>query len=326
VNLAWKLALAGAGGLGLGAAAWWLVTQPVHRLVAPPEVRDARIDPAGLEAHVRGLVAIGPRSQDTPEGMARAADWVASELAAAGARVTRQAFTVDGHEYRNVPGFLGPGTGPRLVVGAHYDTAFGNPGADDNASGVAGVLALARLLRGVDLRHSVELVAWALEELPAFRTPNQGSAVHARALRAGSVPVSGVICLEMIGYFTDAPRSQGYPVNALRACYPGRGNFIAVVSSTGNVALVRRVKAAMAGASDLPVYSLNGPALLPGVDFSDHRSYWAEGYPAVMVTDTAFFRNARYHTPRDLPETLDYTRMAEVVRGVLAAVLAIDRT
>ena len=133
-----------------------------------------------------------------------------------------------------------------------------------------------------------------------------------------------MIALEMIGYFSDTDGSQELPHPGLRFFYPTTGNFIAVIGRIGGGNLVRRAKAGMRGATDLPVYSMNGPTWIPGIDFSDHRSYWAHGYPAVMVTDTAFYRNARYHTPRDTPDTLDYRRMAKVVRGVHGAVRALS--
>jgi hypothetical protein len=131
-----------------------------------------------------------------------------------------------------------------------------------------------------------------------------------------------MIALEMIGYFSDAPNSQMFPASILRLFYPTEGNFIAIVGNVGQGAVVRRAKRAMRGASALPVYSLNAPRFVPGVDFSDHLQYWAAGYQALMITDTAFYRNARYHTAHDTPETLDYPRMAMVVQGVYAAVLA----
>jgi hypothetical protein len=168
----------------------------------------------------------------------------------------------------------------------------------------------------------VDLVAYTLEEPPYFRTPMMGSAVHARSLKQQGHAVRAMVALEMIGYFSDAPNSQSFPSPILKLFYPTKGNFIAIVGKVGQGAVVRRAKRAMRGASALPVYSINAPRFVPGVDFSDHLQYWAAGYQAVMITDTAFYRNPRYHTAHDTPETLDYTRMAMVVQGVYAAVLA----
>jgi hypothetical protein len=319
------LGFAAAVVVGLSVTAFLVVTQPTVPVSPPPEVTAARIDPARLERRVRHLVSAYPHSQGTPEGMAQVADWITAELRPTTAEVAPQRFEVDGQEFRNVCAAFGPAGTERIVVGAHYDTAYGNPGADDNASGVAGLLGLAELLASARLEHRVELVAFALEEPPAFLTSSMGSAVHARALRDGGVAVRAMLSLEMIGYFDDEPRSQGYPSTALRPFYSSRANFIAVVSRLADRSLVRTVKAAMQGAASLPVASLNGPAIIPGVSFSDHLNYWAEGFPAAMITDTAFYRNPNYHGEGDLPETLDYRRMAEVVRGVFAAVLALDR-
>src|SRR5437667_213867 len=171
----------------------------------------------------------------------------------------------------------------------------------------------------------VDLVAFTLEEPPYYDTEWMGSHVHAAALRREGVAVRAMIALEMIGYFSDAPGSQRLPHLLLRVVYPSTGNFVAVIGRLGEAQLARRVKRAMQDATDLDVYSMNAPAWIPGIDFSDHRSYWAQGYPAVMVTDTAFYRNDRYHTPRDTPDTLDYRRMADVVRGVHRAVLTLAR-
>jgi Zn-dependent M28 family amino/carboxypeptidase len=220
---------------------------------------------------------------------------------------------------------FGPETEERIVVGAHYDTAGPLPGADDNASGVAGLIELARLFARQQPPLRVELVAFSLEEPPYFRTTGMGSSVHAQSLRQQNVRVRAMFSLEMIGCFLDTPNSQLFPIGVLSALYPSTGNFIAVVGRLGDVLLVRRTKAAMRNAAPLPVYSINAPRFVPGVDFSDHMSYWEAGYSAVMITDTAFFRNRNYHTAEDTAEKLDYKRMAMVVEGVYAAVSDLAR-
>jgi Zn-dependent M28 family amino/carboxypeptidase len=229
---------------------------------------------------------------------------------------------VDGRTYRNVIALFGPDTKERIVVGAHYDSAGVQPAADDNASGIAGLIELAYLLGQISLPVRVELVAYSLEEPPYFRTPGMGSAVHATSLKAHGIPVRIMFALEMIGYFSDRPDSQGFPLSIFKLFYPSRGNFIGIVSKLDHGLVVRRVKKAMRQATSLPVYSINAPRFIPGVDFSDHLNYWQAGYPAVMITDTAFYRNKYYHTIHDTPDTLDYERMALVVQGVHAAVLA----
>lgn len=311
--------------LFLLAAGWFRVTQPLLPSARTPEAPP--VDPARLEAHVRMLSqTLAPRDAAHPEGMARAADYVRGEFERAGAGVSEQPFVAAGRSYRNVVAAFGPGAGERVVVGAHYDAAGPLPGADDNASGVAGLIELAHHLgSSPPPRLRVELVAYALEEPPFFRTQQMGSAVHARSLREQGAAVRAMISLEMIGYFRDEEGSQRLPSPLLKAFYPTRGDFIAVVGKTDQGSLVRLVKRAMRAAGPLPVYSINAPRSIPGVDFSDQLNYWDQGYDAVMVTDTAFYRNPNYHTARDTPDTLDYRRMALVVRGVSEAVRALSR-
>jgi Zn-dependent M28 family amino/carboxypeptidase len=152
-----------------------------------------------------------------------------------------------------------------------------------------------------------------------------GSAFHAAALKRQGIPLRAMIALEMIGYFTDAPDSQGFPLPGMKRLYPTRGNFITVAGKLGQGALVRQVKKAMRSASPLGVEAISAPPSLPGVSLSDHRNYWEAGYPAVMITDTAFYRNDNYHTESDTPETLDYKRMAMVVQGLHAAVMGLGK-
>ncbi len=266
----------------------------------------------------------------------RAAQYILEEFKAAGARVSVQEVTVEEATYKNIIAHFGPPSGPLLVVGAHYDShadvTAGNvhprgyspethtPGADDNASGVAGLLELARLLARNPQSHAIDLVAYTLEEPPHFRTEDMGSAWHARSLKAANRSIQLMLSLEMIGYFSDKPGSQSFPLPAMDRLYSDRGDFIALVGRMGDFAAMRKAKALMAGATDLPVYSINAPPFVPGIDFSDHLSYWNEGFPALMVTDTAFFRNGNYHQAEDTFEKLDYKRMAKVVQGVYAII------
>jgi Zn-dependent M28 family amino/carboxypeptidase len=296
------------------------MTQPLIRIanVSSP----ISVDPARLESHVRALSeSFVPRDESHPENLDRCAAYIRREFEGANARVSEQPFTVAGKTYRNVIARFGPETKEVVVVGAHYDAAGPLPGADDNASGVAGLLELARLLGNAQLSVRVELVAYTLEELPFFRSEQMGSAVHAKALKREGAAVRVMFSLEMIGYFSDARDSQHFPSPVLTLLYPTEGNFISVVGKIGAGMLVRKIKKAMAEATSLPVYSINAPRLIPGVEFSDHLSYWREGYPAVMITDTAFYRNANYHTMWDTAEKLDYQRMSQAVEAVYAAVM-----
>jgi hypothetical protein len=307
----------------LAAAVVWMV-QPflsIRRRASVP----ARADPARLAQDVETLVrSHSPRDFAHPENLRSASEWLAESLRDCGAKVRFQEFVAGGMAYRNVIGELGPSSEDRIIVGAHYDTDGPFPGADDNASGVAGLLELGRLLSDEPLETRVELVAYALEEIPFFATEEMGSFVHARSLRAAGARVRAMLCLEMIGFYSDRPGSQGFPFALLRLFYPNRGNFIAVVGRPRDGLLVRRVKAAMRSSGALPVHSINAPRLVPGVDLSDHASYWNNGYPAVMITDTAFYRNPAYHTERDTPDTLDYVRMAAVVDAIRSAVRSLS--
>lgn len=311
-----------------------VVAVVVQPWVAPAPSAPPPVDAARLEAHVKKLsVDLYPRSFEQFERLEGAAQYVLAELKASGASVTVQDVTVQDARYKNIIAHFGPAQGPVLVVGAHYDS-HGNvhvatnqlgytpqshtPGADDNASGVAGLLELARLLGKQPQTRPIELVAYTLEEPPNFRSDNMGSVWHAKSLRAAKRDVRLMLSLEMIGYFSDAPRSQAYSVPGMRQLYSDRGDFIALVGKFSDFQATRAAKALMAGATDLPVYSINAPRMMQGIDFSDHRSYWGQGYPAMMVTDTAFMRNPNYHQAGDTYDKLDYRRMAKVVQAVHA--------
>lgn len=289
-----------------------------------PASRVRPVDPASLGRHVEKLaLRLGPRDLRNPSGLDGAARYIKSELERSRGRVFDQPFEVRGQTVRNIGCRFGENEGPLVVVGAHYDSCGGLPGADDNASGVAGLLELAMLLSRERLALPVELVAYTLEEPPHFGTEEMGSRFHARDLAVRRVPVKAMIGLEMLGYFSDVEGSQDYPVPGMAFLYPRKGNFIAVVGRTLEPTLVETVRRSMALIDGLTVESLIAPASLPGVGLSDHASYWQEGIPAVMITDTAFFRNPHYHTEGDLPGTLDYDRMAKVVSGVHMAVLSL---
>jgi Zn-dependent M28 family amino/carboxypeptidase len=299
----------------------WLVVQPTWTAVglngAPPSLQNA------LRAHVQRLaVDFAPRVHTNLTQLNRASAYIEAELRATSADTSVQRYTVTGRTFQNVVAKFGPDTGEVIVVGAHYDVAGEQPGADDNASGVAGLIELAKILSKVTLKQRVELVAYTLEEPPYFRTNNMGSAVHAKSLKAQGKRVSLMLSLECIGYFSDAPNSQQLLTPLMKAVYPTTGNFIALVGNYTEGDLSRRVKRAMQQATALPVYSINAPSVLTGIDFSDHLSYWNEGFVGMMVTDTAFFRNEAYHTEEDTPDRLDYQRMAEVVVAVGKTVVA----
>jgi Zn-dependent M28 family amino/carboxypeptidase len=271
-----------------------------------------------LESSVRFMAEeIGTRSFMEVRRLDRTAEYIEEKLSASGCSTGRQPFTYQNREYRNITGEV-RGKDPRVfVVGAHYDTVSGSPGADDNASGVAGMLELARLAAGREPPPlTLRFVAFCLEEPPVFRTSRMGSVVYAQALGNEGVKVEGMMALEMIGYYSDARCSQFYPLPAMRWFYPRRGNFLALVGDMRSRALTKKFREVFKRHSSLPVESLNTVSAVPGVDFSDHRSFWKFGYRAFMVTDTAFYRNPNYHTPGDVPSTLDFDRMTEAVMGL----------
>jgi len=307
--------------LSIVLAGFWLAfSRPVLGSITP-DSPVPRADPVTLEEHVRAVSGgFHPRGWSDTESLDAISEYIAGRMRSYGADVSFQEYSADGLAYRNVVAVFGPTDGKSLVVGAHYDAAYDTPGADDNASGVAGLLELGRMLKEIPPDVTVELVAWTLEEPPFFATPEMGSAVHARSLGEAGADVRLVVALETIGYFSDEEDSQDYPSPVMRLFYPDRGDFVAVVGITSQGGTVARVKKAMRGASDLPVHAIAAPALIPGIDFSDHRSYWEFGYDAVMVTDTAFYRNKYYHTLQDTPDRLDYVRMAKVVEGTYAVV------
>ena len=302
----------------LCAAIFWLIRNPVSLpdLISP----QLQVDQSRLKADVAYLAAITPaRNSFNIASLNQAADYIHAEFTKTGCAVAEQTYRLKGKEFRNISCYFGPKDAPLMVVGAHYDVHYNNnPGADDNASGVAGVLELARQVARLkpNLAHRLEFVAYTLEEQPHFNSQSMGSQVHAARLVKDKVPLKLMISVEMIGYFRDEPDTQRFPMAFLKPLYPGRGNFIGVVGQLLERGAVKRVKSLMQKASPLPVYSLNAPTFLPEAGFSDHKSYWDVGLPAVMITDTAFLRNPNYHKPTDTPDTLDYTRMADVVRGI----------
>lgn len=268
-----------------------------------------------------------PRNSDNLSALNLAAEYIKDQFKEIGLEPVEQIFQAEGKTYKNIICSVGPENGARIILGAHYDVCGNQPGADDNASGVAGLLEIARLLSSQKplLKYRIDLVAYTLEEPPFFRTNLMGSAVHAKSLFDNSIQVKAMICLEMIGYFSDKPNSQGFPLGILKLFYPTTGNFITVVGKLGKQKLARQVKRAMKQGSSITVKSINAPAAIPGIDFSDHRNYWKYNYDAVMITNTSFYRNHNYHQVTDTIETLDFDKMAEVVKGVYWSLVQLQK-
>jgi Zn-dependent M28 family amino/carboxypeptidase len=269
---------------------------------------------------------IGERSHLDPVKLGLAAEFIEKKFASFGCIAEKQAFAYRKKPYHNIWTEV-KGTGAQadgiLVIGAHYDSAVGTPGADDNASGVAGMLELARLTAGNPLNRTVRFVAFSLEEPPAFMTRFMGSYAYAKGLSDAGIKVYGMISLEMLGYFCSNEGCQLYPSSLFSLFYPGRGDFISFVGNLSSRAFTRSVEKAFREVSSFPIESLSAPAFVPGVDFSDHRNFWKFGYPAFMITDTAFYRNPNYHSPGDTAETLDYKKTAEIITGLYKALKTI---
>ncbi len=248
---------------------------------------------------------------------------IAFELSKLSCRVDSQKYLVGEREYKNIVATFGDIHKERIVIGAHYDVCGDQPGADDNASAVAGLLEIARLIHQLrpTLRCGIELVAYTLEEPPYFASSHMGSAVHAGSLAAAKANVKAMICLEMIGYFSEELHSQHFPFGPMKYFYPTTGNFITVVGKLSQRSFLQTFAGYMRQAGTIHVQVFAAPALMPAIGLSDHRNYWAQGFQALMVNDTSFFRNPHYHRKTDTIHTLDFNKMAEVVKGVYWAIV-----
>ncbi len=275
-----------------------------------------------LRSHVETLASkIGGRSVNRYANLLAAADYLEKELKSAGYATARQTYDYAGHQFANLEAERKGSRRPEeiVVVGAHYDTAGGNPGANDNGSGVAAVLTIARLYKDQAPERTVRFVLFANEEPPFFQTEGMGSLVYAKRCKERNERITAMLSLETIGYYSDDPGSQRYPVG-FHPGYPDEGNFLGFVSDIRSARLLRRVVKSFRGATSLPSQGSAAPAGIPGIGWSDHWSFWQFGYRAVMVTDTAPYRYPYYHTSQDTPDKLDYDRMARAVTGLFAAV------
>ena len=262
-------------------------------------------------------VTIGERNLANPEALDRAAGFVERALMEAGHRVGRQTFLVGRRPVHNLEVELLGGERPTeiVVVGAHYDSARGTRGANDNASGTAVLLALARELAGTRFARTVRLVAFVNEEPPWFMTADMGSVQYARRCRDRGENVVAMLSLETLGHYSDREDSQRYPF-PMGIFYPSTGDFVAFIGNVGSRDLVRQAVGSFRRHARFPSEGAAMPSRTPGVEWSDHWSFGQSGYPGLMVTDTALFRSADYHTPRDTVDTIDFERLARVVTGV----------
>ena len=313
---------------GAGAVLLWRMTQmPLHSYRGPlPSLTASQSDLAKrLEGHVRYIsTTIGERNVPRPGSLEATAAYIRRSLEDAGYKVEYQTYTAQGGSVSNIEAQLigkFPGEAS-VVVGAHYDSVDGTIGADDNASGVAAVLELARILQGSKLRRTMRFVFFVNEEPPYFQTESMGSLVYAQKLRQEGVPVAAMISIETVGFYYDAPNSQRYPA-VLSLFYPNRGNFIGFVASSESRSLVRRAIRRFRESVSFPSEGVAAPANWPGIGWSDQWSFWQQGYPAIMITDTAAFRYPYYHNPEDTPEKVDFSKMARVVDGARSVIVAL---
>lgn len=301
------------------AIAWWtMVRMPGRSFTGPapalsPDEAKLRDE---LSADVRMLAGeIGERNTARYPQLQAAADYIERAFTSAGFQPRRDSYQVAGKQCDNIEVEI-RGSSEIVVIGAHYDSVFGCPAADDNGTGVAALLALARRFAGQQTTRTLRFVAFPNEEQPHFLKSEMGSLVYAGRCKERGDNVVAMMSLETIGYFSDAAHSQRYPLPGLNLFYPNKGNFIAFV---GNVASRRLVRDTIWSFRQHATIASEGAALpgeIPGVGWSDHWSFWQNGYPAVMVTDTAPFRYPHYHEPTDTPDKLEYDSMARVVSGV----------
>jgi hypothetical protein len=315
------VALVVIGGLVVGAVLWMTaVPGRMHEGPLPPLTHEQAELAARLRKHVGGIAG-APHNTRYPRELERAASYIEDALKAIGYEVQRQPFRADGQEVRNIEAVIEPAAGAAhaktLVIGAHYDSYLHAPGANDNGTGAAAVIELARLL--ADLRdrsaQRIRLVLFVNEEPPYFKSDLMGSLVYARRLKQSGEPVLGMVCLETLGFYSDDERSQRYPP-PLGLLYPRKGNFIAFVGLISARPFVRRIVGAFRDVAAFPAVGGTAPGFIPGIDWSDHWAFGKVGIPAVMVTDTALFRYPHYHTAADTPDKVDYERLARVVSGL----------
>lgn len=266
-----------------------------------------------------------PRNYKNLTSLKKVATYIYDELAKAGCQVSYQSFTASGKEYQNVIGLVKGKSDTRIIVGAHYDVCGNQPGADDNASAVAGLLETARLLQSYRetnaLPYTVEFVGYCLEEPPFFGTEEMGSAVHAKSIYDQQISIKFMLCYEMIGYFSDEPDSQDFPDESLKAFFPNQGNFIICAGQGKDSKTVVAFAKAMNKYGKVTAYPVATPFTDELIALSDHHNYWPYDYTAFMINDTSFMRNPHYHEVSDTIDTLDFEKMTDVVTSTFKAMV-----
>jgi len=317
-------------GFALLAVIGYLVMIRVKPTVVRPVLgEETRAEVAALEGrlmdHVRVLGGtIGERNLHRPHALRAAEEYIRQVWSGQGLTVREERYEVAGQQCLNL---LVEQKGARqpdkiVLVGAHYDSVFGSPGANDNATGVALLLEMSRILKQEPLSRTVRFVAFVNEEPPYFMSEQMGSRVHARQARERGEDIVAMLSLETLGYYSNAPGSQQYPF-PFGAFYPRTGNFLAVVGNLPSRGLVVDFLRHFMAAGDFPVEGVATFPWIPGINWSDHWSFWKEGYPAIMLTDTAPFRYPEYHSSHDLPDRVTGPEFARAAHGIIQAIRAI---
>lgn len=302
------------------AASFYVTSMPGRSYTGPPR-QLSNLDQERrerLKKHVSTLAErIGERNIKHYDSLKAALDYIETTLRDEGYQITEQEYSVAGKPVKNIEAEI-PGTQKPeevIIVGAHYDSVSGSPGANDNATGVAALLELARSFKEQNSERTLRFVAFVNEEPPYFQTAEMGSRVYARRSRERGEKIVAMISLETIGYYSDAENSQIYPF-PFSLFYPSKGNFIGFVGNTSSRTLVRRGIQIFREDAAFPSQGVAAPGWLTGIGWSDQWSFWQEAYPAMMVTDTAIFRYPHYHKRSDTPDKIDYDRMSRVVGGI----------
>lgn len=308
-----------------GAAAWYMLGLPGESYSGPttPPTPAEQDLAKWLERHVTAVASV-PHNVAHPDELERSAAYIEAYLKSLGLTPQAQTFKTGNTPVRNIEVMLAPPGAtektPTLVIGAHYDSAGIAPGANDNGTGTAAVLELARLLKDIELNGKrLRLVLFVNEEPPYDRTPDMGSWRYALALKERGETVAGMISLETLGCFSDEPGTQRYPA-PFGLIFPNKANFVALVAMPGSRAFLQDVVGAFRTHTAFPTIGGTAPDQVDGIGWSDHWSFWKQGFPAVMITDTALFRYAHYHKATDTPDKVDYAKLARITLGLEATI------
>jgi Zn-dependent M28 family amino/carboxypeptidase len=297
---------------------WYMVKVPGASYAGSlkPLTEEEKVTTGNLRRHI-SAVASREHNIFQPAALEASAQYIEQAFAGLGYTVAAQRFRSGPVEVRNIEVEVRGSTRASeiVLVGAHYDSVVGAVGANDNGSGVAALLELARLFKDARLERTLRFVAFVNEEPPFYHSDAMGSRQYAQRSRQRGESIAAMFALETIGYYSDDPGSQRYPF-PLGFFYPSTGNFVAFVSNLASRPLLHQALASFRRHGGVPSEGVAAPAMIPGVDWSDHWSFWQEGWPALMVTDTALYRYPHYHTLEDTPDKVDYERLARVITGL----------